>query len=302
MKCGRRLITITNENKVLFKKPTLQKKDIVAYYCAIAPYMLKYTKQRPITMMRYPDGIDKEGFYHKDAPEYFPKWIPRIAVKKKEGGFTNYVIINEAATLGYLANYGCLTPHLWLSKIDALEKPDRMIFDIDPEENSFYAVQETAFLLKEILESLDLMSFVMTTGSKGMHVVVPLKRYNTFDEVRAFAGTIGEYLVSLYPEKYTMELSIKKRKKRIFLDVLRNSFGATAVAPYSLRAKPGAPVATPLLWQEAGKKGLTSQFYTLFTIFDRLKKVGDVWEHFDDSARSLNAAQKLFKKKVLTQI
>ena len=239
IKVGRYLVTTTNEDFILFPKSKITKGELVDYYYEIAPLMVLYTKDRPLTMVRYPRGIDKEGFYQKDAPDYFPNYIKRKTIKKKEGGSTSYVVCNNEATLVYLANQGCITPHLWLSKIDKLDYPNKMIFDLDPPPpgKKFTLIRKTALRLKELLEEIGLVPFVKTTGSKGLHVVVPLKRTAGFDEVRAFARQIAEQLIMHDPKNLTLEIRKDKRRGRTFIDTLRNAFAQTAVAPYAVRPK-----------------------------------------------------------------
>jgi bifunctional non-homologous end joining protein LigD len=295
-KCKKYTFSVSNVDKTLFLPSLVTKGDLISYYCKIAQFMLPFTKNHPLTMVRYPNGIKKEGFYQKDAPEYFPKWIERIRIPKSEGGKTNYAIANSADTLAYLANQGCITPHLWLSRTDKLDYPDRMIFDLDPGKQPFTVVQETALALKKIFDQLELISFAMTTGSQGIHVYVPLNRRANFDTVRGFAQDVARLLIEQNPKVLTMEVRKNKRRGRLFIDTLRNSFGATAAAPYSVRPKPGAPIATPLSWNEVGSKSLTPQKYTIDTLFDRLKKKGDVWAGYHKSAQSLTKAQKLLDR------
>ena len=287
-------IEITHPEKVLFAPTNITKDELVHYYYDVAKYILPYLKNRPLTMVRYPYGIQKEGFYHKDAPDYFPSWIKRVKVKKEEGGFTNYVVCNNAATLVYLANQNCITPHLWLSKINNLDYPDRMIFDIDPSEvKNFKLVKETAQHLKQLLDELGLKSFVMTTGSHGVHVVVPLNAKENYDAVRDFAREIAQIVVERYPQTTTLELRKNKRGKKVFIDYLRNGFGATAVTPYGVRPKPGAPVATPLAWKELESAALdSSQKYTIKNIMPRLKRIDDPWKNFFKTKQSLTKGRK----------
>jgi len=294
IKVDRHLIAVSHLDKILFAPSKISKGDLINYYLKIAPYLIPYAKDHPLTMVRYPEGIKGEGFYQKDAPDYFPKWIKRIEVKKKDEGITHYVVCNNAATLVYLANQNCITPHLWLSKVDALDYPDRMIFDIDPSTKDFTLVRQTAWLVRETLEYLGLGCFVMTTGSNGLHVVVPLNRRASFEQVRNFAHSLAEYLAAEFPEMITIELSKKKRGKKVFLDYLRNGFGATAVCPYAVRPKPGAPVATPLAWDELKDKKLTSQEYNIKNIFKRLDTYEDPWQDFFQKKYGIaKAVQKL---------
>lgn len=276
----RHTITITHPDKVLFPRDNYTKTDLVDYYARISDSMFSYVKNRLIVMQRFPEGIDVEGFYHKDTPDYFPAWIKRISVKKEGNGYTDYSIASNKAVMTYLANQGCITPHVWLSKADKLDYPDKMIFDLDPGKASFDMVRKTALLFRDFLQDLGLHPFIMTTGSAGMHVVVPIKRLHTFDTVRSCARAIAGELTHQYSHMLTLELRKEKRGKKIFVDYLRNGFGAIGVAPYAVRPKDGAPVATPIDWDEVEDKKLTSQRYTIKTVFKRLDKKGDPWQDF----------------------
>ncbi len=298
LKVGKHIVAITNPNKILFSNAKITKQELVAYYHKIAPIMLPYIKDRPLTMHRFPDGIAKQGFYQKDAADYFPDYILLQPIEKSGGGVVDYVVANNQATLVYLANLACITPHVWLSRIDKLDYPDRMIFDFDPSPGvPFSAVAWAAFQTKALLEDLGLISFVMTTGSRGVHVVVPIKRRYDFDEVRDFARNVAKILVARYPKKLTLEIRKAKRGKRIFVDTLRNAWSATSVAPYAVRAKAGAPVATPITWQEL-KRGVTSQKYTIKNIFQRISRVKDPWQNMQKKACALAQASKKLQKLV----
>lgn len=292
---GRITINVSHPDKIYFPENGITKGDLVDYYDKIAPVMVPYMKDRPLTMHRFPDGIHGEAFYQKDASTYFPDWIKIKPIKKKEGGITHYVVCNNRATVVYLATQACITPHLWLSKIDKIEYPDRMIFDLDPPDNNFSLARFTALELRDLLAKLKVTSFVLTTGSKGLHVVVPLKRTATNDEVKSFAQELALILVKRNPDQLTLEMNKKFRVNRLFIDTLRNSYGATAVAPYAVRAKPGAPIATPLAWSELADRKLTSQTYTMRNIFDRLKKIEDPWRDFNKVKYSVSALSKLLK-------
>lgn len=288
IKVNRHVVAVSNEDKILFPKSKITKGDIIDYYKSIASIMIPHMKNRPISMQRFPKGIDHEGFFQKDAGDYFPKWITRIGIPKQEDGIVNYVVVNEAATLVYLANQACIVMHTWLSKKDKLDFPDRMIFDLDPSKGvTFALVQWAARELKKVLDQLALPSFVMTTGSRGVHVVIPLKRVHTFDETRAFAHDIAQLLAAQYDKKITTDIHKKKRGKRIFIDWLRNAFGQTGVAPYSVRALEGAPIATPIEWNELFKKGMTPQYFTIKNIWKRMSKREDPWKNMSKSAVSL---------------
>ena len=294
---GHHTIEITHPDKVLFGKSGLTKKDLINYYLAIASTMLPYLKDRPISMQRFPQGISDGSFFQKDASTYFPDWITIQPIAKENGDIVHYVVINNQATLVYLANQNCITPHTWLSKMDSLEKPDRMIFDLDPADKlTFSAIQEVAKKLKTILDALDLPSFYMLTGSRGAHIIVPLKRIHTFESVRNFAHEIAQLLAQQYPRLITVELRKSKRGQRVFIDWLRNGYGATAVAPYAVRARENAPVAMPITWKELQSKGMSSQKYTIKNSMKRITKVGDIWQDMQKHAVSLKNVMKKWEK------
>jgi bifunctional non-homologous end joining protein LigD len=291
VKLGKYTVELTHEDKILFPKARITKRELLDYYQRIAPIMIPYIENRPLTMHRFVNGIAQEGFYQKDASDYFPSWIKRKEVKKKEDGIVHYVVCNNAAALVYIANQLSITQHVWLSKITKLNYPDRMIFDLDPAPGvTFVTIRWVAKKIKELLEKLGLKTFVMTTGSRGVHIVVPLKPVHTFDYVRTFARDIAQVLAHEYPEKVTVEMRKAKRGKRVFVDFLRNAFGQTGVAAYSVRAKPGAPIATPITWNEL--KDVTPQKYTIKNIFRRLSVKGDPWKNIDSSACTLKQARK----------
>lgn len=277
LRCGQHTVTITHPDKLYFT-PNITKGELIDYYYRIADTMLPHMHNRPLTMQRFTEGMFGEGFYHKDSPDYFPDFIRRIEIPKEAGGVTHYVICNNQATLVYLANQGCITPHLWLSKIDKLDYPDKLLFDLDPSTDDFEAVRDAAFEFKEFLEALKLTPYVMTTGSRGVHVMVPIKRTQNFDTVRAVALAIAQELEERSPEAYTTEIRKEKRGKKIFIDTHRIGFGQTAVAPYAVRARAHAPVATPLTWQELVDRKIHAQSFTINSIFDLLATRPDPWK------------------------
>lgn len=293
MKVGRREIEISNPDKVLFPDAGLTKSDLIEYYEKVADVLLPHLEDRPISMHRFPDGIDGDDFYQKSVPDYFPDWIRRETVQKEEGGSNEQVVVDDAATLVYLANQACITPHPWLSRVDDVRRPDRMVFDLDPSGgldpfDDFDVIRETARRLREVLEKVGLVPFVMTSGSRGLHIVVPLRRGAGFDAVRAFAKDVCDLLSRRHPDELTIAHKKKDRGDRIFLDYLRNGYGQTSVAPYSVRARPGAPVATPLGWDELGKSDLDPGTYTTRNLFRRLSQRDDPWKGIGRRARSID--------------
>ncbi|MFO7935114.1 MAG: non-homologous end-joining DNA ligase [Bacteroidales bacterium] len=287
-------IELSNPDKEMFPGEKIIKKDLVEYYHKISGYMLPLMKDRPVMLHRYPNGIGDKDFYQKEEPGYFPGWIDTITVKvKKEGQDTQkFVNCNSEAALVYIANQATITPHIWLSKKDNLGHPDKMIYDLDPPEGEFEVVRECAKDFKALFDKLDLNAFLMTTGSKGLHVVLPMDGSADFEQVRQFAKDVAGLLSDREPEKYTTETLKEKRKGRLFLDYLRNSYGQTSVAPYSLRARKGAPVATPIDWNELGSGELDSRTYTYGNIFRRLANKQDPWKDFEKNKNNLKKARK----------
>jgi len=287
-------IELSNVDKILFPGDGITKGDLIDYYHRIAETMLPYMKDRPITMQRFPDGIDQEGFYQKEAPEYFPAWIRRESIEvEEEDSSQPQVVCDNTATLVYLANQACITPHVWLSRVDKIRHPDRLIFDLDPPGEDFEPVRSAAESLRSLLDELNLTSLVMTTGSRGLHVLVPIDRSKDFDAVRSFAKSVAAVLEQREPDRLTIETSKKKRGNRLFLDYLRNSYAQHTVAPYAVRARPGAPVATPLDWDELADKDLNSRTYDIGNIFRRLGQKSDPWEDAVRQSRSLEEPWRL---------
>lgn len=294
MKVGNHIIEVSRPDKVLFPKINVTKADLVDYYKNIADVMLPHLKGRPIVMHRFPDGIKGKGFFHKDAPDYFPGWIRTLSVHK-EGGTVRHVMCDNAATLAFLADQACITPHVWLSKQDKLDHPDRLIFDLDPPDNDFKTVRFAADKLRHLIgEEMGLSVFLTTTGSRGVHVVVPLNRKGDFASVRDFGRDVTELLSKRFPKRLTQEVRKNKRRGRLFLDIARNAYAQTTVAPYAVRAKPGAPVATPLEWDELSDK--QPQSYNIRNIFRRLSQKADPWKDINVHSHSLTSAKKILKK------
>jgi len=284
---GAYTVETSNEDKVFFPDSGITKGDLIDYYHRIADVMVRYLKERPLTLHRFPDGIDSDGFYQQNASKYFPEWIDRITVDK-EGGTVTHAVCNQAATLVYLANQAAITLHAWMSRTDALRQPDQLVFDLDPSGSDFERVCIAAQLVREALEDEGLAAFVMTTGSSGLHVRTPLRRGPDFDAVRAFARTIADRLAEQHPNLLTTEQRKAKRQGRVFLDTVRNAYGQTAVVPYSVRARAGAPVAAPLTWDEVDDPDLTPRRYTLRNMFRRLGQKEDPWANMYRHARTID--------------
>lgn len=276
---GGRSIKVSNPGKIFYPRDKITKRMLVQYYVKVSGYMLPHIKDRPLTMHRFPAGVDREGFYQKEAPHYFPEWIQRYRAVNKTGGDTTYPLCNDAESLAYIAEQGCVTLHVWLSRVDKPDQPDKIVFDLDPPGPEFQPARIAALLLKEFLDKLELSCYVMTTGSRGLHVVLPLKRQYSFEQTRRFAQRVGKILSKKYPDHITVEPRKEKRQGRLYLDTTRNSYGQTSVAPYSLRAKNQAPVATPIEWRELDNSSLNAQSYSIKNIFSKLRREGDPWRN-----------------------
>jgi len=278
LKTGGHTIEISNPDKILFPQAGLTKGDLIEYYQEVAGVMVPHMKRYGVSMQRFPNGLQGEGFYTKNAPDYFPNWIMTVRIPKREGGSFDAPVVDKPAVLVYLADQAVITFHLYLARTDDLEHPDKMIYDLDPPEKTsdHGAVRNAALDVRDVMYELELRPWVQTSGSKGFHIVIPLDRSLDFDEVRRFARDVAVLLVRRHEDRYTLEQRKDKRKGRIFLDTLRNSYGATAVAPYAVRALPDAPVATPLEWQEV-EEGASPRDWTVNKISDRLKQKTDPW-------------------------
>ena len=222
---------------------------VVDYYQTVAPLMLRYLVDRPLTLERYPAGIDKPGFMQKNAGKGFPAFIRRIELPKQDGA-VSYPVIDDLEGLLYLANQNTITFHIPCFRSSHLDHPDRLVFDLDPSPGDPDGARFGARVVAEILKEWDLPSWVMTTGSKGFHVVVPLAPTIDFETLARFAQATAHLLAHRYPQQLTIEFLKKERRDRVFVDWLRNGFGPTGVSPYSLRPRAGAPIAMPMSWDE----------------------------------------------------
>ena len=279
---------LSRPGKLLFPDDGITKGDLVEYYRSTAPRILPYLRDRPMVMGRYPEGIGGEAILQKNVPGYFPSWITRAAVKK-QGGTNSQVVCDKPATLVYLANQACIELHMFLSRLDALQEPDQLVFDLDPPDAGHFGVaRRTALSLRGLLEEeLGLAAFVKTTGGKGLHVHVPLRPAEDFDAVREFARQVAELLASRDPGELTTTQRKGERGDRLYLDMMRNAYAQTAVAPFSVRARPGAHVATPLHWEELEDGSLNPGQFTIRTIEARLAKVSDPWAGMTRRRRGL---------------
>jgi bifunctional non-homologous end joining protein LigD len=287
---GRRDVEITRPDKALFPSG-ITKAELARYYERVSEVMLPHIAGHPLNLERYPDGIDGHKIMQQSASDYFPDWIPRARVAKK-GGTVDHVVARDAATLVYLAGQACITPHAWLSRSDRVDRPDRMIVDLDPSGDDVDAVRKAALRIGELLRELGLDPWVMTTGSRGYHVTVPIQRRASFDELREFARAIAELAAARAPSVFTTEQRKAKREGKILIDVMRNAYAHTAVAPFAVRARPDAPVATPLDWDEMSDASTRPDRWTLRTLPGRVAQAGDPWQQIHKRPQTISAARR----------
>jgi len=284
-------VEVTHPDRVLFPDDGITKGDVVDYYRRVAPVMVPHLRNRPLMLERYRSGIDHGGFFQKEASEYFPAEIRRVEVDKA-GGVVHHAVVDDEDGLVYLANQGCLTFHCWTARADRPHQPDRVVFDLDPPavDGAFATVRSTALRLRDVLTRLGLVPFVQTTGSRGLHVVAPLVVGPDHGEVLRFAGAVADHLAAADPARLTTEFRKARRGSRLYLDVARNGYAQTVVAPYSLRARPGAPAATPLDWDEVRATRLRPDRWTVGNLFRRLGAKADPWRGMARHARPLPEA------------
>jgi bifunctional non-homologous end joining protein LigD len=289
-------VEITHPDKLLFPDDGLTKADIAGYYEKVSEWMLPHVKNRPISMLRFPDGVGGHGFFHKNVPDYFPDWVKRVRVDKR-GGTLVHAVVCDADTLVYLVGQNMITPHVWLSRADRLRQPDRVVFDLDPAPGAdFGAVRRAARRTGELLRELGLEPFAQVTGSKGIHVWTPLRRRATFEDVRPFARAVAERLTARHPDELTLEFRKAERGGRILVDVMRNAYAQTTVPPYAVRPLPGAPVATPIAWDELSDSKLRANRWTVKTVLRRLAAKDDPWADIASFARGLSRASKRLER------
>jgi bifunctional non-homologous end joining protein LigD len=291
IRAGRRRVRISNPGKPLFPADGITKEDLASYYAEVAPAMVPHVRDRPLNLWRWNAGIEGELVVQQAIPKGAPEWVRRVTVPRRRGGTVEHAVGGEAATLVWLANQNCITPHAWTSRADKLGRPDRLVFDLDPPDEDpdshFPAIRAGARELGTVLEELGLVPFAMTSGSRGVHVVAPLRRRAHADEARAVAGEIAEVVAARRPDELTTFWRKEKRGGRVLVDVARNTYAQTTVAPYAVRALPGAPVATPLAWEELEDPELHPRRWTLASVPARLAERGDPWERIGASARPL---------------
>ncbi len=284
---------LTNVDKLYWPKEKITKGDLLRYYADVAKYILPHLKDRPESLKRFPNGIEGESFFQKNLKDH-PDWVKTAKIKHTED-WINYLLIQDKESLLYAANLGCIELHPFFSRVSKLQKPDYLIIDLDPKAASFAKVIEVAQAVHETLEEIGVPSYCKTSGATGLHIAVPLGAKYTYEQAKAFAEIIATVTHKRIPEISTLERSISKRKNRVYIDYHQNNFGQTIASVYSVRARPKAPVSTPLRWSEV-KKGLDPRDYTMKNIRTRLKKLGDLFRPVLGKGIDLKAALKKLER------
>jgi bifunctional non-homologous end joining protein LigD len=286
-----RPITFSNIDKVYFPEAGITKGDLIQYYASVAPLLLPHLAGRPISMSRYPDGIDGPSFYEKRAPGHQPDWMRTAPVESdSQGGVIDFLLADSPEALTWFANMGCIEIHPFHSTTADLDRPSYAIFDFDPAEGSTWdQVTAGAKLLEVALGQLGLAGYPKLSGARGLHVYVPLEPVHSFTRVRRFVGEVGEYLAAANPNDITMEWDKPKRKGKVFVDHNRNASGQTVASAYSVRPRPGAPVAVPLRWEEVGS--VANGEFTILNVWDRLQRYGDLFAPVSSGGQTLDTAE-----------
>lgn len=283
-------VEITNPDKVFWRNEGYTKGDVISYYDEMAEYVLKYTKDRPQSLRRTPDGMKSEGFFQKDMAGKAPEWAKTRKIKSSsKGESVEYLICNDKETLIYMANLGCIEINPWSSRVGSINNPDYIIFDLDPNQATLKDLVTTANKVKEILDSLNIKGYLKTSGGKGLHVFIPVLPKYTYEQTRDFSHIISQTVNNALPKITSLERMPKNRIGKVYLDFLQNGKGKTMACAYSLRPREGATASTPLEWEELNDKNFDLKNYTIKTLPERVKERGDLWDDFFDSAIDLKA-------------
>jgi bifunctional non-homologous end joining protein LigD len=290
---GRRRLKLSNLDKPFWPEEGITKGELLAYYRDVAPVLVPHLRRRPFTMKRYPDGWQGKSFFQKQAPSHMPEWIERApfpaSTRDGEKRVIDYALVDDELALLWMVNMGCIDMHAWASRVDRPDRPDWVMFDLDPSDDAgFGEVIEVALLVRQALEVLELESVPKTSGSRGIHVLVPVTRRHGFDDVREFAGIIAGALARAHPGLVTTEWTRAKRRG-VLVDANQNGPGKTTASVYSVRPRAGAPVSTPLRWDEV-KPGLETAAFTMDVVLDRVAREGDLFARVLEGGQSLGAA------------
>jgi bifunctional non-homologous end joining protein LigD len=294
IRIGRRAVRVTHPERVLFPDDGVTKGDLVSYYVHVGPVIVPHLRDRPFTLKRYPHGIHGQAYFHKQAPKGKPPWVPtrQFRTWPREGGsrLVDFALVNEPAAVAWMVQMNCIDMNAWYSRVDKPERPDYVVFDLDPPEsrNGFEQAIRVAHLVREALEGLELRSYVKTSGADGIHVLVPITRRSSYAETYELAERISRGLETENPGLVTTEW-LKKKRRGVLVDHRQNGHGKTIAAAYSVRPKPGAPVSTPLRWEELGEKVRPRDFGRREAL-ERIERHGDLFAPVLRGGQSLGAA------------
>ena len=290
-------VELSNLDKVFWPDEGITKGDLLEYYRAVAPVLVPHLRDRPFTMRRYPEGAYTEPFFQKDAPKHMPEWIPTrpIVVSTRETPRRkreiNAPLVNDELALLWMVNMGCIDLNTWYSRVDKPERPDFVLFDLDPSPDvGFRETVQVALLVKQALDALELVSFAKTSGADGIHVLVPVERRHTYDDTREFSEIVASALARTNPGLVTTEWS-KRKRRGVLIDSNQNGEGKTIASVYSVRPKPGAPVSTPLRWEEVDED-LDPASFTMDAVLARAERHGDLFEGVLTTRQTLTKALK----------
>lgn len=290
LEVGGHAIRITHADKIMFpatgEYEALTKLDLARYYQSAAPALARLTAGRAIIMRRYPEGIDHGGFFQKRTQPWFPDWMAHKVLPLKNGTL-DYVMGGQAAAFVWLAGIGTIELHALLSRADKPKRPDRIIFDLDPPEDYTDEVRLTALQIRAFCERLGLRSFVKSTGSRGFHIIIPIARRYSFERTRDFAKWMAGEMIKAQPDRLALDMRKARRAGRILIDVWRNGFGQSAVAPFSVRARPGGPIAVPLLWADLQKTDIHPRRVNMANFETRKAKALAAWTDWPGKAQTL---------------
>jgi bifunctional non-homologous end joining protein LigD len=285
LRLGGRAVTLTNLKKLFWPELGITKRDLLQYYADIAPWLLPHLQNRAMVMKRYPNGAAGDFFFMKRAPVPRPEWIQICSIEHSSGNIIGFPIVQDLLSLLWVVNLGCIDLNQWYARCDDVDRPDYLHFDLDPVKGAgFDQIRETGLIIREALDRLEMPSFVKTTGSKGLHIYVPIERGPNQKDVWTFAKAFAQNLAGLRPKLITAEYRIEKRpRNRVLVDYNQNAWGRTLASVYSLRPTPGATVSTPVTWKEV-ENGIRIEDFRIDNVRDRVKQLGDLWAPLNEES------------------
>ena len=293
-----REVHLSSADRVLFPSDGVTKGDLFTYYEKVAPTLVPHLRDRPFTMKRYPHGIDGEVFFQKQAPKHLPSWIPtrQFTTHPRDGGsrLVDFALVNSTEAVLFMVQNNCIDMNAWYSRIDKPHRPDFVLFDLDPPEGGFELAIDVAHLIRELLDEVGLPGYVKTSGADGIHVVAPITRRSTFEQTYAFAEQASRLLEARHPGLLTTQW-LKKKREGVLVDHRQNGWGKTIASVYSVRPKPGAPVSTPLHWDEL-RTGIVPRDFTMEIALERTAQHGDLFAPVLEDPRPLASAARSLAK------